>query len=289
MIKLIQHKVGSNELTSQFTKLNELKLIINKELIEKDMKRLDKELKVTRNKYNKHNIECLIVYLQKLLKNINDESILELCWSISKKDDLPFTYPLQLINEPLYSINMANYIEVDSNEKIIELDLTELCDIIAFEFMYKDLGETHDSIEELLHNCGIMGFEKADILLNFFNSNGDKIYELSKTMLIDDSPYKSPETKKIIDYFHTKEFKAKAYREVIEYSCRYASTIIMNSIIKNALQNGIGIKALMCNATTIALIANISNEVDINKQLLEEITIRVFGRRFTVEPKISIL
>lgn len=289
MIELIQHKTSSNELITPFTKLNEISINMNKDLIKKDINRLKEEVKTTKNKYNKHNLDYLIEYLNKLLKYINSESIFELCWDANKNGELPFTYPVQLINEPIYNINTSNYIEVGSNEKIIDIGLINLADIIAFEFMYKDLGEDHDSIEKLLHNCGIVGFEKADILLDLFKQNDDKMYELSKTMLIEDSPYKSFETNRIIDYFHTKEFKAKAYREVIEYSCRYASTVIASSIIKNTIQNNIDMKLLMVSATNIILVINTSNEIDVTKDLLDEIAVRVFGRRFIVEPIISIL
>lgn len=284
MIELIQHKINSTDLSANFNKLNEFTVTVNKDIIRKDIDRLKKDLTETKNKYNKANINGLLAYLEKILKHTDEESKFDICWVTESKDGLPYTYPLQLVNEPLYGINTCNYIELDSSEKLIEINLADLADIIAFEFMYKDLGESHESVEELLKDCGIIGFEKSDLLINFFKENGDNLFELSKTMMIDDSPYKSSENRTIIDYFHSKEFKDKSYREVVDYSCRYANTAIANSILKNYLRNDINVKLIAVSATNITLIVDSDNEVEI-----DEIAIRVFGRRFLIEPKISVL
>lgn len=288
MIELTQYKLNSTDLCGAFTKLGEISVTMNKDIIKKDIDRLKAEMAATKNKYNKLNLEALVTYLTKLHKNIDSESNFELCWNISKKDDLPYTYPVQLVNEPLYKINTSNYMEVGEKEKVVEIDLTDLADIIAFEFMYRDLNETHDTIEELLKDCGIIGYQKSNLLTDFFKENGDHMYELSKTMLIEDSPYKSHETHMIKDYFYSKEFKSKSYRDVVDYSCRYASTIIANSILKNSTHHGIDVKLIMTNATTITFIANIDDEFNIYESLLGEISVRVFGRRFMIEPKISV-
>lgn len=284
MIDLIQHKVAQSELSSSFNKLNEVSLSVNKELIQKDLSRLRKELEETQNKYNKANLKGLITYLEKLVRSINEECKLELCWvTSSNKEDLPYTYPIKFINEPLYNINTCNYIELESGEHVVEIDMIDLADLIAFEFMYKDLGEDHNSIEELLKDCGIIGYEKSDLLIDRFRENNDKMYELSKSMMIDDSPYKSVENKTIVDYFNSKTFKTKSYKDVVDYSCRYANTVITNNIIKNYLHKDCNIKLLTVNARTITFITDSKNEVDI-----DEIAIRIFGRRFIIEPKISV-
>lgn len=283
MIELIQHKVNYNDLVNPFTKINETSVSMNTEMIQKDIDRFKDELNKSCNKYDKANIEMIITYLKKLKKNINSESQFELCWSTSNTDEIPHTYPVQLVNEPVYKLNTCNYIEIGASEKLVEIDLTDLADIIAFEFMYKDLGETHESIEELLKDCGIIGFESSKLLTDYFKDNGDEIYKLSKIMRIGESPYASPDTKTIKDYFSSKEFKIKDYKDVVEYSCRYAATIIANTIIKNHSHND-KFKLLMVNATTIVFITDVVDDVKI-----DEITIRVFGRRFIVEPRISII
>lgn len=283
MIELSQRK--PNITMPNYSKMNTITLHMNKELIYNDYERLKQYSKDPKSKVDKLNIKALIAYLDKILKNIQDDLSFEMCWS--SEDDIPTSYPISLINEKTYSIDIANYIEIPNDKKLIEIDLTDLADIIAFEIMSKDLGETHESIEELLKDCGIIGFEKAELLTNFFKSNGDKVYELSKHMKIEDSPYLSLETKKIHDYFNTKEFKSKEYKEVVEYSCKYAATIIANTIIKNCSRMNINCDVIILNATNITLLID-STEIDIKKNILEEISIRAFGRRFLLENNVSI-
>lgn len=268
-----------------YNKMDEITIHLNKGIIEKDLERLRTLAEKPTNKYDKANINYLIAYLQKLMKNINSESEFDMCWEI--RDGLPYTYPLNLINERAYGIDICNYVELSENEKLIHMNMKDLDDIIAFEFMARDLGETHESIEELLKNCGIIGFESASLLTDFFKKNGDNVYELSKSMKIEKTPYYSYENRKVHDYFSSKEFKTKEYREVVEYSCKYANTIIANTLIKNATHRG-ETKLIMLNATDIALIVSVDSDEEIKQKILEEISIRSFGRRFKIEPCIQI-
>lgn len=285
MIELLQHKVPSSTMEAPYNKMDEITIHLNKGIIEKDLERLRTLAEKPTNKYDKANINYLISYLQKLMKNINSESEFDMCWEI--RDGLPYTYPLNLINERAYGIDICNYVELSENEKLIHMNMKDLDDIIAFEFMARDLGETHESIEELLKNCGIIGFEPASLLTDFFKKNGDNVYELSKSMKIEKTPYYSYENRKVHDYFSSKEFKTKEYREVVEYSCKYANTIIANTLIKNATHRG-ETKLIMLNATDIALIVSVDSDEEIKQKILEEISIRSFGRRFKIEPCIQI-
>lgn len=286
MIEIIQKKISKQTLMNPYNKMEEISVSVNRDLINKDISRLKEMLDDTKNKYNKKNIKALISYLNKLLKSILDDSTFEMCWNTDK--DIPYTYPLNLINERLYGIDICNYIEVEEDEKLVQMNMTSLADIIAFELMSRDIGETHDSIEELLKDCGIIGFEPASLLTDFFASNGDNMFELSKSMKIEDTPYYSFDNKTVHDYFSSKEFKTDKYRDVVSYSCKYANTIIANSIIKNCLHSNINIKLLMLNATDIVFIVKDTDEVNIKGNIIEEISIRTFGRRFKVEPDIQI-
>lgn len=286
MIEIIQQKVPANTLSGTFTKMDEVSVTVNSELIKKDIDRLKGMLAEPKNRYDAANLKGLIAYLEKLLKNVLEDSTFELCWEL--KDTIPESYPLNIINEKVYGIDICNYIEVAENEKLVQMDMTDLADIIAFEIMARDLGETHASIEELLKDCGIIGFEPASLLTDFFKENGDRVYELSKSMKIGETPYYSYDTKKVHDYFSSKEFKTKEYRDVVEYSCKYANTLIANTIVKNSLHCNIDIKMIMLNATSITFIVNATDEVNIKNNIIEEISVRAFGRRFKIEPDIQI-
>lgn len=286
MIDLIQHSVDESTLTGYYNRIDDITLKMNKDIIIKDRNRLEEMSKKPKSKIDLTNIKALINYLNKLIKIIDKDENFELAWGI--KDGLPISYPLTLLTENVYGIYAANYVEADLNEHIVEVNLNNLADLIAYSFMSRDLGETHESIEELLKNCGIIGIEDSNIIIGHFNKNGDKPYEFSKSFMMGNTPYYSFDTKEIYDYFHSKKFKTDKYREVVDYSCKYAATIIMNSIIENSTHLGINVKPIVINTTNLAFITNAKDEVNIKNNLIDEISIRVFGRKFKVHTHVDI-
>lgn len=288
MINIIQYKVAESELTYPFTKMSEFEIELSTSLIQKDIERLENELSISKAKYNRANLKALINYLTKLLNKVkNNDNKLEMCWTIS--NGLPSTYPVKLINEPLYKINLCSYIELDNTEKLIDIDMIDLADIMAFEFMHRELGENHDTIENLLKDCGIVGNMKSSLLTDYFKKNGDKVYELSKTMKITDTPYNITDKKLVHDYFNSKTFKSDSYRNVVDYSCRYANTMIANKIIKNCSRCSIPYKILCITATNIVFMITTKDEsFSVKEQLIDEISLRSFGRHFKIEPKLEI-
>jgi len=286
MIDLIQHSVDESTLTGYYNRIDDITLKMNKDIIIKDRNRLEEMSKKPKSKIDLTNIKALINYLNKLIKIIDKDENFELAWGI--KDGLPISYPLTLLTENVYGIYADNYVEADLNEHIVEVNLNNLADLIAYSFMSRDLGETHESIEELLKNCGIIGIEDSNIIICHFNKNGDKPYEFSKSFMIGNTPYYSFDTKEIYDYFHSKKFKTDKYREVVDYSCKYAATIIMNSIIENSTHLGISVKPIVINTTNLAFITNAKDEVNIKNNLIDEISIRVFGRKFKVHTHVDI-
>lgn len=286
MIDLIQRSVDESTLMGYYNRIDDIPLKMNKDIIIKDRNRLEEMSKKPKNKIDLKNINALINYLNKLIKILDKDENFELAWGIN--DGLPISYPLQLLTEAVYGIYTVNYVETDINEHIVEVNLHNLADLISYSFISRDLGETHESIEELLKNCGIIGLEDSSILIDHFNKNGDRPYEFSKTFMIGNTPYYSFDTKEIYDYFHSKKFKTNKYREVVDYSCKYAATIIMNSIIGNSTHLGINVKPIVINTTNLAFIINEKNEVNIKNNLIDEISIRVFGRRFKVDAHVDI-
>jgi len=261
----------------------------SKDIINKDIDRLTQMKENYKNGNDKTNIKILIEYLKNILKKLDDNNSMEICWT-EDSNGIVKTYPVSILKEKAYGINSCNYIELDDKQKLVEIDMTELADIIAFEFMYKDMCETHDSIEDLLKDCGIIGYEKSDILTNFFKENGDDVFELSRSYLIGETPYSSYEDETVIDYFHTKKFKSKKYKEVVEYSCKYANFIIMNRFIKNATTAKLDIKPIMLTPTCIAfLLNNVDDNIDVYKSIVEDVSIRAFGRKFIVKPNVSVV
>ena len=210
-------------------------------------------------------------------------------------DGLPKSYPIQFINEPLYKINIANYIELDSNKKYISMDMIDMADIIAYEFINRDLGEDHASIEKLLEQCGLIGYEDASLLINKFKADGDEMYKLSQQMFVGETTYLEADVdRNLIDYFYTKKFSMgdkTTYRDVVNYSCRYANNIVANSIVSNCGAIGINLRPISVAPTYIDFILTEKqgSTVNIDRDIMDKISIHAFGRKFIVTPKLTII
>lgn len=285
MIDIIQKPLQLNSIGHYTNKNNEVRLSLDENLIVQDIARLNEMQHNTCNKYDEKNIDDLKAYLEDLLEQLDNGEI-ALRWKF--KDERLKSKPVQLINEKVYGIDTCNYIKLDNKHKLVEINLKELADIISFELMSRDLGETHESIEDLLKDCGILASVDSSILIDMFNDNNDDMYGLSKNMRVDDSPYILHDEKKIKDYFGTKKFRINTYKDAVEQSCRYAVLVIMNDIFKKAVASSIKVNIVMANATNLAFIANCSEEI-IREKLLDKITVRAFGRKFMINVETIIL
>ena len=286
MIELFQHRKIEATI-NYYSKLEPIKIKLDKSIIESDINRLKAYLENTTNKFDKENIKALLKYLEKLLK-YND---LEICWNV--KDGIPHSYPIEFIDEEIYNISTYNYIEIEKNHSIIELDLKELNDIMAFEIMHEDLGENLESMEEKLSDCSILGFEDSkiitDIIINNNKGSKENIYALSKKLKIGETAYYSASDKVVHDYFLNKQFKDKTYRNVVEHSCKYASAIIMTNILKKAHKFKEDVKPIMVNSQKIIFLTDAYNVDEVREKVLDDISIRTFGRQFIVKPNITVI
>lgn len=109
MIELFQHQIPINTIVAHSLRMNDFKVHINRELVRKDLDKLSIMYKSPKNKFDKKNIKAIIKYLNKILDNLDDKGILELCWC-DNDDIILNTYPFNLIKEPAYMINSSDYI-----------------------------------------------------------------------------------------------------------------------------------------------------------------------------------
>lgn len=265
----------------------ELSIRINKELVQQDINRLE-SLKGTIGITDDTNINVLIRTLKKMIKSVDDEGSIELCWN-KHKDRIIESYPIRMFNEVPYGINTCNYIELNPGENLIMINVQDMADLIAFEFMYEDLGESHESIETLMKDCELLGYNSASVLIDKFKAEKDSMYYLSKVMKISECPWVDTSNKVVYDYFNTAKFKADSYNKVVEYSCIFASLVIANNLIKKCIKSGTKFRLVMVTATTIGIIVETEGRVDIKNELLDSIAIQIFGRQLIVNADIQIL
>lgn len=280
----VNHCKQIGNVKSSLSKLDETKLKINITLLNKDIDRLENEKDETKNKFNKKNIEALITYLKKVRNCVErDKGYLTVCWTQDTHGE-PKSYPVDMIDEPLYNISICNYIEVSSGNKAIIINMMDIADVISYELMYRDLCDELEDIEERLDNAVIVGYNDISMLTAKFKADGDNMYYLSKTMKIEDTAYYCSDNKTVFDYFMYKEFSDGYYRNVVQYSCKSAAEVIASTLIKNLSMLGIKTELIMAEPTCVALMAE-DKKGNLTEDTIDDISILAFGRKFRIDKR----
>ena len=182
----------------------------------------------------------------------------------------------------------------------VNVNLIDIANIIAYELVHEDLCETFESMEKKLQDVGVGKVHEADKITKWFND--EDILKIAKELLIGDSPYADYDSHFINDYFNVNRFpiytnnsisssrvnKHNHYKEVIEYSCKHAMSIIICSIIKTIARSEMNVVVTGYDEYTICAVVSDNDKEEFPK-ILNDIVIRAFGRKFRVEPKITYL
>ena len=280
---VIQQDYELDDIDNLLVKYGLTTLEFNKQAIEDDIKRLQKvgNTGTSANKIDRKNVANIVDYLERIIKKA-EKGPVTIGWGL--EGNLVKSFPIEMKIIPEYKIYSVDYINL-TNEKVVHLDYTELADIIAFELMYRDMSESHDTVEKKLDSIGIVSAYDSKVLTKHFH---EKVYELSKVLQISDSPYLITGTDTIMDYFGAKRFKCKSYREVVSHSCRSAMAFIIESLLQKCSANGLKFKICGVFDTGIYLLVNNQVDLYIRQQLNETVYIRTFGRKLEVSPKIQV-
>lgn len=282
----IQQDFSLSEIVNLLAKYGDTYISFNQQAINDDIDKFKGQLQQVKNGALSNrlvgikNLSDIIMYLERLLKRTesNDKPI-AISWRFD--NNVIRSYPIEMKNIPEYGMYTTDYINLGTDQ-MISLDYSSLADIIAFEIMFKDLGEDHSSIEEKLKDVGIVTVTKCSAITKYFNESP---YKLSKMLKISDSPYLVPGTENIIDYFGRTEFPAKEYRDVVSYSCKCVMAFIVEALLKKCSANKI--KVSLCGVFETGIYLMTNKDVD-KDELGEAIYVRVFGRKLEVVPKIQI-
>lgn len=261
---------------------------LNRQMIENDIQKFERDLanlnklNVKNKRVTRVNLIGVITYLKSLQK-YSEMGTIQLSWNT--KDKLIKSSPIELLNVIEYGVNAVDYVDI-YDEKIVSVDYKRLADVIAYEMMIRDLGETIESMEEKLKDLGIFMIYSSDELAKYFDKSP---YLLSKLLRVSESPYLNHDTRKLKDYFGEKEFPGDTYRQAVDYSCKRAMAIVVDQILKKIKENKIPGKLLSINSTEVCFIVtgDIDDDILINA-MGEKVCIRAFGRRFEVVPEVQI-
>ena len=288
MIEIMHCKPGDFANTMRQHIVGEIfKLKINRGLVEEDIARLESQLgKVSR--IDDVNIKAILRQLKKLLGALNENEEAEVCWA-ENRDKLIETYPVKIFAEPIYGVNICNYLKIAPYETLVQFDLSDMAELIAFEYIHRDINHTQDSIEELMKDCSVVGYSSAECLTDMFAKSSEKMYYLSKILRISDSPWLDKETKTIYDYFHKREFKADKYGPVVEYSAMTIALILVASVMKKCNKLGMSCTPVMITANAVAVIIRNTKHLDLSKEFNEPVSLQLFGRQLIVDVKPQVI
>lgn len=284
MLKINQQSKLNEPVYGTLLKSEPFEVNINIETLDRDIKRIEKQLKAAKNKYNIANLKYILNYLNKTRNKIKD-GVLELCWDL--KDNKLASYPTEIKTHPEYMIDASEYIELH-NEKMIIFDFIDIVNILSFEYIYRDLGYSHKDVEDILDKLGITGTVSSKIIIDFFKSEDLNPYLLSKQSRIEDSPHINKESHKIKNYYNTEEFSTESYHEVVVNSVKITLDIIASELYKKFVKLDANTKLVSIGETTIVF--NVSDEIELDlADICSDISLRIFGRNFEVIPKMTIL
>ena len=298
MIQLKQGKVTASDKLIQNVfnnKLVEFEVEADVAKVKADIEKLKKLKSDVKNRINEKNIDICIKELERLEKLIDKETHkIEIGWST--KDGLAYSYPFNMITDRGYEIDCEKYFKAGEKQKLLELDYSQLSQIIAFELISEELGESIESIDELTETAGMGSINEASMLTDNFE---DDMIELSKVFKIGISPYITGDKEYIEDYFNRKKFKLKtyfkfkhdkeaveSYRDVVKYSCKYALSVIAATMIDKILSLGyVGVKLIGISDSKILFVYEDKEDVgyDLKDYIDNDIVIRSFGKLYRID------
>lgn len=279
MLNILQRAYGKDNFSKLYKTIGSVELKIDVDLVMCDIKKFIQLGLSTRNKVNKDNYKILVDKLEKLLKLVSTDNCLRLNWNMSRGKF--YTEPIELYSDIVYGFDMCNYIKVDDEHQICVIDTDTMANLIAFEYVAYDLGETHESIEEMLKNEHVIGVNDPEVIKNYFSDDVCGPYLLSKSLRAEKCFYISDG--KINSYFCDKEFSGKSVREPVAHSCKYANFIIADAILgEHKDKKDMYILSVGENKIT-ALIKKGTKEI-----FSDDVAVRVFGRMFRATPEIKI-
>lgn len=238
-------------------------------LITLDKQRVERYKEEAISKYAVKNASNIIKYLEKLRYETDDDGSIE----IEMIDDghIIKEVPIGLKFDRLHKVDASDYIIMGEEDKYTQIDLKNIADIVAFDFVHRELEITDKDIDHVLCEDSLTVINNSEKLLSYIKEQEDNLYIIAKGFRVSDSPYYDIENKKIKDYFYTDEFKAKMYQDVLENSMSKISRLIAKEIQR------LNSKAqlVMCDTEMIGFTSRETIEIP-------DIVLSVFGRRYSV-------
>lgn len=273
-------KVDKKVLGAYLEKLGKTKYNLDCESIGDDIKKLkDRRVGLKGNKLI--NIDRVIKYLELLLKEAKKGEFSSMWVLNGNKVE---SIPIEIRDVKMFGINVNDYIRV-GDKRIITIDYSSVLDLMTFEISYRDFGYTMDEVEDKLKGLSSLAVYPMSKIEELLDKNE---YEVGLSLMVEDTPYISVDISgnnknDMYDYFGNLVDESKYYTNMLKSSRDIIMSIILTNILGRILEAGKGVEILGVFESGISLRV----DSDISK-LIDTVVIRVFGRKFEVEPKVEI-
>lgn len=274
-------KLDRTKLSANLSRFGNMQYKFSEQSIKDDIDKLT-AMEVGANRLKLENIRRTKKYLSGILKRAVRGSV-KVNWDL--KGNEITSIPIEIRKIKMFGIQTTDYIVLE-NEAVLSIDYSQLIDMLSFEIAYRDLGFTQKDIENKLSDISIVGVSSADILFerDLVENN---TYEVTLGMMIDDTPYMSPDKTIMLDYFGNDLETDKYYRSIIENTRSIAISIIIQDMLNNVNKYGLKVEIAGVFEDSVCLILPDGKDERTARLLAEPIVARVFGRRFEVKPKVQ--
>lgn len=288
---IIRQDIGLNkDLERLLNKYGTTSYALDEPLIEDDIRRLGSRLRDVQCPVSKRNIKGLQRNLRKLLKKSRQSDKLDVKWRL--EDGRIVGTPRQMIQSIKYHVRPMDYIKKEDGA-IMHLDYSDLLDIMGFEMIHRDIGETRDGLEKKLRDIGIIAVYDGKIMLDILNKKvkpGIRFYDMARAVSVRDTDYMEVSGNKVYTYFGEEQpIGDGLYKSVLDKSADTATALILQNILTkiNSTRGGnVLVYGVFTGHLYLAMPGG-RNE-DLEQMMSESVMIRALGRKFETFPKIQI-
>lgn len=276
--------VDDSRITSLIKKFSRGHYLVNRDLVEADIDRLDELFNEVDDKEIKKEIENGIVYLLDLLDALSPSGYLQSIWKV--KDKRLMSTPFKFKDYPKIGIYTYMYLE-KYDDFTLQVDLSHIKNAIAIQMCHRDMFFNTMELDKALTLMGI-GLKGIDSIECLYDITLDNAYNEGIKMKVNDNPYTSLDNKRIVcrDYF-CEVIDSQYYKDLLDSSLNKATVMVLDSIL-NKLRSITGYATYFIGGMGDKLYFS-SNMDNYTMQdiFLEPVSIRVLGRSFEVTPTIK--
>lgn len=284
MIYIRQNK-GLQEQVNECNKLDIQSIRFSKEQLKLTIERAQRLKGKIKNKTSRDNVGAMEKHIKRIMKELDEDGTMEICWS--ERDGVLSSYPIDIVDEEDYKLRMTDSI-LTVDKKLVKIKYSNIREIMAFKYIYRELGYDLNSIEEIMANIGISGVCSSEKLMEELKKHGG-VYNNAFSMVVRDSPYANTVKGEISGYFTGEKYvlkKGDTYGNIVRKNCKEVLSIIALETLKKCSNNGMRVELVSVDERTVTMMVDSKEDVS---RIVEQVSLRAFGRQLLIEADVTVI